>query len=156
MIESGPVQGVEFDWRNAPLFRFCESSDWELFLRVTESCEKPAGSEIWSEGGCETLLLCLLSGSLESTKKTPGWGKPIIMAEFLPGSTVGELFFDDLGEHSTSLRVVENAQFLTCRPEGSAVLLRDFPATVAKLWRGAACLQQFRLRQANARLATLF
>jgi CRP-like cAMP-binding protein len=76
--------------------------------------------------------------------------------EFLPGATVGELVFDEVKEHSTTLRVVEDAQLLLIRPESAATMLSDFPTTIAKLWRGAAFLQQFRLRQANARLATLF
>ena len=158
MVESGPRQGVDFDWRNSPLFRFCESSDWELFLRVAEPCVKPAGSELWSEGESGSLLICVLTGFLEAVKKTPGWGKPIIMAEFLPGATVGELFFDDTGAggHSTTLRVVEDVRLLVCGQEGAAVLQRDFPATAARLWRGAAYLQQHRLRQANIRLTTLF
>ena len=156
MVESGPHQGVDFDWRSSPLFRFCEESDWEFFLRTVETCEKPAGSQIWSEGESGGQLICILTGSLEAVKKTPGWGKPIIMAEFLPGATVGELVFDDTDEHSTTLRVVEDARLLICGPEGAAILLSDFPATAARLWRGAACLQQLRLRRANARLATLF
>ncbi len=156
MVESDLAKGVDFDWRNAPLFRFCERSDWELFLKVTETCVKSAGSQIWSEGEIGGQLICVLTGSLEAVKKTPDWGKPIIMAEFLPGATVGELVFDDADEHSTTLRVVEDAQLLTCGPAGAVIMLSDFPTTAARLWRGAACLQQFRLRQANARLATLF
>ena len=156
MVEPGPTQGVDFNWRNSPLFCFCESSDWELFLQVSESCEKPAGSQLWSEGESGSLLICVLTGSLEAVKKTPGWGKPIIMVEFHPGATVGELVFDNTGEHSTTLQVVDDARLLTCGPEGAASLLSGFPATAAKIWRGAAYLQQLRLRQANVRLATLF
>ena len=109
---------VEFDWRNSPLFRFCESSDWEIFVRVAETCEKPAGCLLWSEGDKGSRLICVLKGSLEAVKKTPDWGKPIIMAEFLPGATVGEVVFDDLGEHSTTLRAVEKVQLLICGSEG--------------------------------------
>ncbi len=156
VVESGPNQGVDFDWRNSPLFRFCEDSDWGLFLRVAESCEKSAGSRLWTEGESGSLLICVLSGSLEAVKKTPDWGKPIILAQFHPGATVGELVFDEMGEHSTTLRVVEDVQLLTCGPEGASTLFNNFPATAARLWHGAACLQQLRLRQANSRLATLF
>ena len=156
MVEAGPTQGVDFDWRSSPLFRFCENSDWELFFRVAEFCDKPAGSQLWSEGENGGFLICVLMGSLEAVKKTPGWGKPIIIAEFHSGATIGELIFDDIGEHSTTLQVVENARLLICGPEEAAILLSDFPATAARLWRGAAYLQQLRLRQANARLVTLF
>ena len=156
MVESDLHPRVDFDWRNSPLFRHCEDSDWELFLRFTEYCKKSARCELWVEGDSDALLLCILSGSLESIKKTPGWGKPIIMAEFLPGATVGELVFDEPGVHSTTLRVVEEAQLLICRPEGAARLFKESPATAGKLWRGAVSLQQHRLRQANDRLATLF
>ena len=156
MLDSSLHQGVDFDWRNSPLFNFCEESDWECFLRVVDFHEMAAGCELWSEGGSESLLICLVSGSLESVKKTPGWGKPIIMAEFSPGATVGELVFDDLDYHSTTLRVIEDAQLLICGSQGAATLLSDSPVTAARLWRGAACLQQLRLRQANSRLATLF
>ena len=156
MAESGRSLGVDFDWSNSLLFRFCENSDWEIFLQVAESCEMSSGSKLWSEGEGGGRLICVLSGSLEAVKKTPDWGKPVIMAEFLPGATVGELIFDDPGQHSTTLRVVTDARLLICESEGGLTLLNDFPATAARLWRGAAYLQQLRLRQANGRLATLF
>ena len=156
MVESGLFPGVDFDWRRSPLFRFCENSDWEFFLRVAEFCEMSSGSKLWSEGEGGGRLICVLGGSLEAVKKTPDWGKPVIMAEFLPGATVGELIFDDPGQHSTTLRVVEDARLLIFEPDAAVTLLNDFPVTAAKLWRGAAYLQQLRLRQANSRLATLF
>ncbi len=156
MVDSDLESGIGFDWRKSPLFRFCESSDWELILRRAETCEKPAGSQLWSEGESGGDLICVLTGSLEAVKKTPGWGKPIIMAEFLPGATVGELFFYDADEHSTTLRVVEKARLLILGSKEAAILFSDYPATAARLWRGAAFVQQLRLRQANARLATLF
>ncbi|MCD6532627.1 MAG: cyclic nucleotide-binding domain-containing protein [Deltaproteobacteria bacterium] len=156
MVEPGLSQEIIFDWSNSPLFRFCESSDWELFLRATEACEKPAGSQLWSEGESGNLLICVLSGSLEAIKKTPEWGKPIIMSQFHPGATVGELVLADSGVHSTTLQVVEDAQLLICQPSEAILLFSDFPTTAARLWRGAAYLQQLRLRHANSRLATLF
>ncbi len=156
MVESGLFPGVDFDWRWSPLFRFCETSAWEFFLRVGEFCEMSSGSKLWSEGEGGGRLICVLGGSLEAVKKTPDWGKPVIMAEFLPGATVGELIFDDPGQHSTTLRVVADARLLICGSDAAATLLNNFPATAARLWRGAACLQQLRLRQANSRLATLF
>ncbi|MCK5540254.1 MAG: cyclic nucleotide-binding domain-containing protein [Deltaproteobacteria bacterium] len=156
MVESSLFSRVDFDWRNSPLFSFCENSDWELFLRIAEFCEVSSGSQLWAEGEGGGRLICVLGGSLEAVKKTPDWGKPVIMAEFLPGATVGELIFDDPGQHSTTLQVVKDARLLILEPEGAATLLNDFPATAARFWRGAAYLQQFRLRQANSRLATLF
>ncbi len=156
MAEAGNLQGADFDWRSSPLFNFCESSDWELFRGYAELCDKSAGSEVWCEGESLNLLICVVTGSLEAVKKTPGWGKPIILVEFMPGATVGELVFDEAKEHSTTLKVVEDAQLLILRPQAAASLLSDFPETSAKLWRGAALLQQLRLRQANYRLATLF
>ena len=156
MAESRPIQEIGFDWRNSLLFRYFESADWELFLRAVETCEQVAGSQLWSEGESGSLLICVLSGTLEAVKKTPDWDKPIIMAQFHPGATVGELVSTDRGLHSTTLQVVEDAQLLLCRPPEAEDLFRDFPTTAARLWRGAAYLQQLRLRQANSRLATLF
>ena len=160
MVEPRPSQKIGFDWQNSPLFCFCESADWELFLRVVETCEHAAGSRLWSEGESGNLLICILSGTLEAVKKTPGWGKPIIMAQFHPGATVGELIAvdDDSSSsvHSTTLQVVDDARLLICRPPEAALLFGDYPTTAARLWRGAAYLQQLRLRQANSRLATLF
>ncbi|MCD6292896.1 MAG: Crp/Fnr family transcriptional regulator [Deltaproteobacteria bacterium] len=158
MVEPVPGQEINFDWCSSPLFSFCESSDWEHFSRVVEICDKPAGSRLWSEGESGTLLVCVLSGILEAVKKTPDWGKPIIMAQFNSGSTVGELICAE-GEksiHSTTLQVVEDARLLLCRASQAELLFNDFPVTAARLWRGAACLQQLRLRQVNRRLTTLF
>jgi CRP-like cAMP-binding protein len=156
MADVDQVNRVYFDWRKAPLFRFCDSSDWSVFLQSASICEQPAGSVIWNEGEKSARLICVVSGSLEAVKKTPDWGKPIIMARYFPGASIGELVFDDAGEHATTLQVVENVSLLILDQEQAQFLQRESPETVAKIIRGAASLQLERLRRADLRLATLF
>ena len=156
MAEVDPVNQVDFDWRKAPLFRFCESSDWSVFSQSALLCEKYAGSVIWNEGERSARLICVVSGSLEAVKKTPDWGKPIIMARYFSGASIGELVFDDAGEHATTLQVVENASLLILDQEQAQSLQQGSPETVVKIIRGAAYLQLERLRMADRRLATLF
>jgi CRP-like cAMP-binding protein len=159
MVETKSV--IEFDWRKSTLFQFCNEADWDIFQPAVSLTEKPAGSVIWSEGERSIRLVCIVSGILESVKKTPEWGKPIIMARFLPGASVGELIFaavvgEEHSEHSTSLQVAENASLLILDEVEASLLQEKAPDTVAKLLRGAASLQLKRLRQLNRRLATLF
>ncbi len=156
MAEAETVGRVDFDWQKSPLFRFCEVSDWVVFSESVLLSEKPSGSVIWSEGERSAQLICVVSGSLEAVKKTPDWGKPIIMARYLAGASVGELVFDDAEEHSTSLQVVEKASLLMLDQDRAESLQRDSPVTAARIIRGAAYLQLERLRRADQRLATLF
>ncbi|HIE07397.1 MAG TPA: cyclic nucleotide-binding domain-containing protein [Desulfarculaceae bacterium] len=156
MAEAETVGRVDFDWQKSSLFRFCEASDWVVFSKSVLFSEKPSGSVIWSEGERSAQLICVVSGSLEAVKKTPDWGKPIIMARYLAGASVGELVFDDAEEHSTSLQVVEKASLLLLDQDRAESLQRDSPVTAARIIRGAAYLQLERLRRADQRLATLF
>ena len=161
MVEKKSAIEVDFDWRQSTLFRFCDEADWDIFRHAVALTEQPAGSVIWSEGECSIRLVCVVSGVLESVTKTPEWGKPVIMARFLPGATVGELILvaaagDEHSEHSTTLQVAENASLLVLDEIKVALLHEKAPDTVAKLVRGAASLQLKRLRQLNRRLVTLF
>ena len=156
MAEAETVGRVDFEWQMSSLFRFCEVSDWVVFSESVLLSEKPSGSVIWSEGERSSQLICVVSGSLEAVKKTPDWGKPIIMARYLAGASVGELVFDDAEEHSTTLQVVEKASLLMLDQVRAESLQRDTPVTAARIIRGAAYLQLERLRRADQRLATLF
>ncbi len=161
MIEKKSTVNVDFNWRKSTLFQFCDNKDWDILRQAFSFVEKPAGSILWREGESSNQLVCLVNGTLESVTKTPEWGKPIIMARFQPGATVGELIFaelvdDEHSEHSTTLQVVENASLLLLDEVKAALLQEKAPDTVARLVRGAASLQLKRLRQLNRRLATLF
>ena len=161
MVEKNSAIKVEFDWQKSTLFQFCDNSDWDIFHHAVAFTEQPEGSVIWREGECSTRLVCVVSGVLESLKKTPEWGKPIIMSRFLPGASVGELIFsaaagDEHSEHSTTLQAAEDVSLLIMDEAAAGMLQQKAPATVAKLVHGAACLQLKRLRQLNRRLATLF
>jgi len=145
-----------FAWQVSPLFRFCTLPDWENFAGFASRQNVSAGETLWEEGQKSSLLICVINGRLEAVKKTPGWDKPIIMAEFADGATIGELVFADESCHSTTLRAVTDAGLLTLDGVGAAALEVAFPETAARLWRGMAFLQLLRLRQANVRLAALF
>ncbi|MBN2707385.1 MAG: cyclic nucleotide-binding domain-containing protein [Deltaproteobacteria bacterium] len=145
-----------FAWQVSPLFRFCGLPDWENFAGFAILQNVAAGEILWEEDQVSSLLICVINGRLEAIKKTPGWDKPVIMAEFAGGATIGELVFDDEACHSTTLRAVTDVRMLTLNGAGVAALLAAFPETAARLWRGAALLQLLRLRRANVRLAALF
>ncbi|MCK5680733.1 cyclic nucleotide-binding domain-containing protein [bacterium] len=156
MVESRSSCKVDFNWQKSPVFHFCALSDWDIFLNLTLVTEMSAGSLLWAEGERSNSFICVMSGALEALKRTPDWGKPVIMAQFLPGMSVGELVFDGVSEHSTTLQVVEKASLLILGESQAKTLLQDSPATAAKILRGVAYLQLERLRQANRRLVTLF
>ncbi len=161
MAESKSAIKVDFDWRKSTLFKLCDNADWDIFRQAVSLSEQPVGSVLWSEGERSARLVCVVSGVLESVKKTPEWGKPVIMARFLPGATVGELIFaavtgENHSEHSTTLQVAENASLLILDEVEAGLLQKKAPDTVARLVHGAGFLQLKRLRQLNRRLATLF
>lgn len=161
MVEKKSAMKVDFDWRKSTLFQFCDSTDWGIFRHTVSLSELPAGSVLWHEGERSTQMICVVSGVLESVKKTPEWGKPVIMARFLPSATVGEsIFTESVGgiyfAHSTTLQVAEDTSLLILDKVAANLLQEKAPATVAKLVHGAASLQLKRLRQLNRRLVTLF
>lgn len=161
MVETKSVIEVDFDWQKSTLFRFCDAADWDIFRHAVSFTERHEESVLWSEGERSIQMICVVSGVLESVKKTPEWGKPIIMSRFLPGASVGELIFaavagEKYSEHSTTLQVAEEASLLILDEAGAGFLQNKSPSTVTKLVQGAACLQLKRLRQLNCRLATLF
>ena len=145
-----------FAWSKAPLFRFCEAEDWENFSGLCERTGHPAQTVLWREGETGICLFCIVRGHLEAVKKTPEWGKPIIMAEFHAGATVGSFSSSDNFPHSTTLQTVAETTLLCLSATGAVRLQEKFPQTAARLWRGAAHLELCRLRQANQRLVTLF
>ncbi len=155
MSESG-LGKEPFAWHKAPLFSFCEARDWENLFGLVEKQDFPANTVLWREGESGNCLYCVTSGHLEAVKKTPEWGKPIIIAEFHSGATVGAFAADDDAPHSTTLQTVESSVLLCLSSAGVAILQEKFPLTAARLWRGAAHLELCRLRQANQRLVTLF
>jgi len=156
MAEPVTPGSCDFAWQKSPLFRFCDVSDWDIFLNYITVRDLSEGSVIWREGERSCQLICIVSGSLETIKHTPDWGKPIIMAQYSSGASVGELVFSDDGVHSTTLHVLDNASLLVLDEDQAESLQRDEPAVVSRLLRGAAGLQLERLRSLNRRLATLF
>lgn len=161
MAEKRPAEQVEksdiaFFWTQSPLFFLFDEDDWRAFVARTSQCEISAGESLWREGEIGDRLFCVCSGRLEAARKTPEWGKPIIMAEFVAGATVGWVPNGDPTPHSTTLQVVETALLLEFDQAGLEDLNLSQPEVVMKLWRGAARLEGNRLRRANQRLVTLF
>ncbi len=161
MAEVKSAVKEDFDWRKSTLFQFCNKADWDIFRDAVTLTGKPAGSVLWREDEASLSLVCVVGGGLESVKKTPEWGKPVIMARFTAGASVGESIFTDIGAaetcpHSTTLQVVEDSSLLILDEAAAVSLQKKAPATVARLVSGALCLQFMRLRQLNRRLATLF
>jgi CRP-like cAMP-binding protein len=156
MVEPVTPGSCDFAWQKSPLFRFCDAADWSVFLTYVSVCDLPAGSVLWSEGEKSCQLICVVSGSLEAVKHTPDWGKPIIVAQYYAGASVGEQVFGDDCGHSTTLHVLESASLLVLDESRAESLQRDEPAVVSRLLRGSTCLQLERLRSLNRRLATLF
>ncbi|NPA25831.1 MAG: cyclic nucleotide-binding domain-containing protein [Deltaproteobacteria bacterium] len=156
MAESGGTSKSSFAWQRSLLFHFCDEEDWNNFLALSQRQQVDAGTSLWREGETGTFLYCLVQGHLEAVKMTPEWGKPIIIAEFFSGATVGTLPGENSSPHSTTLQVVEESDLICLSADAASDLMARFPATAARLWQGAAQLELCRLRQANQRLVTLF
>lgn len=146
-----------FAWRDCPLFQACETDDWDNLAAFLHPEKLLAGSLIWHEGEAAGSGLYLLgAGSLELFRQTPGWGKPIILAQFGPGSALGSLppFCED--RHSTSLRAVTDSSWLALDEDAVTELLRRHPLTGSRLRQGLFIQERIRLRAVNQRLTTLF
>ncbi len=152
--ESG--KGALFPWSETPPFRLFEAAEWRYLAALTRCIEVAAGEILWREGESGGQLYCICRGRLEAVRRTPEWGKPIIVAGFAPGSVAGSLPAAGDEAHSTTLVVVVDAELLLLERSGLEELERNRPELAAKFWRGWAQLELSRLRQANRRLVTLF
>ncbi len=139
-----------------PVFRFMDAGEWNIFKNYLEPRYYPAGSILYHEGDRGDYLVYILSGRLEALKKTAFLGKPVILADFLAGSVVGEMAFVDGSPRSVTIKVLENAELLHFSRSAYERLLQETPLIGAKLLNGIAHLLSLRLRKANERLATLF
>ncbi|MBW1644896.1 MAG: cyclic nucleotide-binding domain-containing protein [Deltaproteobacteria bacterium] len=139
-----------------PVFRFMSAADWEIFKEYLEPLRFAAGDILYHEGEQGDYLVYILSGRLEALKKTAFLGKPVILADFLAGSVVGEMAFVDGSPRSVTVKVLEDSELLRFSRASYEELLRRTPVIGAKLLNGIAHLLSLRLRKANERLATLF
>ena len=139
-----------------PVFRFMDMQDWEVFKNYLEPLHYCAGSILYNEGEPGDYLVYILSGRLEALKKTAFLGKPVILADFFPGSVVGEMAFVDGSPRSVTTKVLEDAELLRFSRSSYEKLLDTTPLIGAKFLNGIAHLLSLRLRKANERLATLF
>ena len=157
MTEDALAADRAFPWQQCPLFNYCDAQDWDRLQGFVESREEPKGNTIWTEGDPDSHGLILLkSGSMELFCRTPGWAKPIILAEFGPGSALGALPPANQEPHSATLLVVADASYWLLSGARATELLAQFPQTGDRLRQGIFLQERRRLRSANHRLAALF
>jgi len=138
------------------VFRYLDADDWKIYKSYLEQFNYAAEDILYREGDVGDSLAYIVSGHLEALKKTEFLAKPVILAKFFAGSLVGEMAFIDGSRRSVTIKVIEDAELLVFTRQSQVKLLDEAPRVMAKLFNGISHLLSLRLRQANARLATLF
>lgn len=118
--------------------------------------EAAVGACLWSEGGSSHFLALLLSGKVETLKKTEFPRRPFVTGLFGVGAIVGEAgFLNDLPCNSPA-RVLEPRTILTLTREKYEQLEQLYPAVANLVLKWILNTVSSRLHNAQKRLATIF
>lgn len=116
----------------------------------------PAGAELWRVGEAGDYLACLVTGSIELKVDTEFPGKQLVMAVFRAGAAIGADCLLDHLPRSTAAKALEPTTLLLLERTRFAALTNDHPQIAIKLLKGLLLAESSRLRQAYARLASVF
>lgn len=116
----------------------------------------PAGRVLWEVGDAGDYLACVMTGSVEVKVDTEFPGKQLVMGVFCAGAAIGASCLFDHLPRSTAAKVLEPATLLLLSREKFAALISEHPDVAIKLLKGMLLAEASRLRQAYARLASVF
>ncbi len=138
--------------RGFPLGRGLEEADLEfLASRMVLSAHAP-GTYLFHESQPRREFALVLEGSVEVRKG--GGGRPMVLALFGPGESLGEGALLDDDPHSTSAYVREAARLLVLSRESIDEIAGLRPRLFARLVAAAAGTIASRLRSASIELST--
>jgi CRP-like cAMP-binding protein len=116
----------------------------------------PAGSALWQVGDAGDYLACVMTGSVEIKVDTEFPGKQLVMGVFCAGAAIGASCLLDHLPRSTAAKTLEPATLLLLNRQQFAALTSEHPQIGIKLLKGMLLAEASRLRQAYARLASVF
>ena len=116
----------------------------------------PTDRDLWRVGEAGDYLACVMAGRVEIKVDTEFAGKQLVMGVFGAGAAIGASALLDHLPRSTAARTLEPTTLLLLDREGFAALTAAHPQIGIKLLKGMLLAEAARLRQAYARLASVF
>jgi aspartate ammonia-lyase len=144
-----PLTDAQKVARNA-LLRLLEPPDLRYLAGLAEQKVYPAGSYVFRESQPRRAFGILISGRIEIVKGMTG--RPEILHVLRAGESYGEGSLLEEYPHSTSGRVVEDAEVFEIPREKVQEIIAERPALYGRLALAAAQVISSRLRHANVRL----
>lgn len=138
------------------LFATLSPSERAAILPYFVEQQLPAGSVLWNVGDAGDYLACVMAGRVEVKVDTEFSGKQLVMGVFCAGAAIGTSCLLDHLPRSTAAKALDPATLLLLNREQFAELTREHPQLGIKLLKGMLLAEASRLRQAYARLASVF
>ncbi len=136
-------------------FGFLTEEEASVFSSYLAYTRYPKGSILFKEGDEKNFMVYLISGKLEAQKSTKFMGKPVILAQFHPGTFVGEMSFVDKNPRSTSVIAIEDSEACLLSREKFDSLLLEHPCMGNQMLQAIIYILSLRLRKADERVAAL-
>ena len=136
-------------------FSFLKKEELPIFASYLQYTLYPKGSILFREGDKKNFMVYLIDGKLEAQKSTKFMGKPVILAQFHPGTFVGEMSFIDKNPRSTSVVAIEDSEVCLLKRDRFDSLLKEHPDLGNKMLQAIIYILSLRLREADERLAAL-
>ncbi|MFO7653280.1 MAG: aspartate ammonia-lyase [Candidatus Krumholzibacteriia bacterium] len=134
------------------LLRDLTADELQRLVGALQRQSLPAGSLLFSESSPRRNLFLVRAGEIELYKPGP-LGRDLKLAAFGAGDFLGEGALMDDYPHSTSARVVADAELYVLSRDDFAALTRERPELAPKLLARAARVIARRMRQASARVS---
>ncbi len=115
-----------------------------------------AGTELWQVGDAGDYLACIVTGRIEIKVDTEFPGKQLVMGVFLAGTAIGASCLLDHLPRATAAKALEPTTLLLLDRARFAALTNEHPQIAIKLLKAMLLAEASRLRQAYARLASVF
>jgi len=135
-------------FNHTPVFEGLELKQIQLLISACEEVQRPAGTQLFTEGDDSDQLWLVEVGSVEIHKAVNGQIERTL-ATFGPGQVFGELEFMDGGKRSAGARTTVNSTFLILTHDKLDELARQNAMTVAAFNRNVCKTLAQRLRSTN-------
>ena len=126
------------------IFRGLTTSEVLELRRVTVEVKLTRGATVFCEGDAGDSAFLLLTGRAEVRRRVAGDERAVATLE--AGTTAGEMGLLNNAPRTATVVALEDAKFLRLTRAALEELLRDQPATAAKVYRNTARLLADRLR----------
>ena len=138
------------------LFAMLSEAELAIMRTYLRGRQLPDGAELWQVGDAGDYLACIEAGCIELKVDTEFPGRQLVMGVFRAGAAIGASCLLDHLPRATAAKALEPTTLLLLDRTRFAALTCDHPQIAIKLLKSLLLAESSRLRQAYARLASVF